>query len=307
MDCRRAVAAFLILLTASAAPLPLREAGWIAPDRRATALVAAPAECVSAAEQRDPAVRIGYVLFRDPLLLGGQAARAGLSCASCHRNGRSNPDFLFPGVSSGPGTADVTNALFGVRRGDGMFNPVPIPDLAAPGKVSRSVPGALEGFIRGLIVEEFDGPEPDPEALAGLSAYVRAVRAGPCRSAATVPVRLSDEVRTYALALDAAKRAQAQGSFPLAAQLAGAARAALGRIAERYGENEQAQLAALSRILAEYQQALRQRSGAVRAPTSRETASLFARLAAREPHSLYAAKRIANHLGRERTVTGLSR
>ncbi|MGF7473737.1 hypothetical protein WFJ45_23635, partial [Salmonella enterica subsp. enterica serovar Minnesota] len=71
--------------------------------------------------------RIGRAAFNSPLLLGGQAARAGLSCASCHRNGRGNPDFHFPGISGAPGTADVTASLLSSHRGDGQFNPKPIP------------------------------------------------------------------------------------------------------------------------------------------------------------------------------------
>jgi tetratricopeptide (TPR) repeat protein len=63
------------------------------------ALSAEPAECLvepAGAEARR-SVAIGRIAFRAPLLLGGQAARAGMSCATCHRNGRGNPDFLFPG------------------------------------------------------------------------------------------------------------------------------------------------------------------------------------------------------------------
>ena len=123
----------------------------------------------------DPAERarieVGRAAFRTPLLLGGQAARLGLSCESCHANGRGNPAFRFPGLSGAPGTADVTAPLMSARRGDEVFDPRPIPDLAAPGKVAR-VRGdpALGAFVRGLIVEEFDGREPPPAVLDGLVA-----------------------------------------------------------------------------------------------------------------------------------------
>lgn len=125
----------------------------------------------------------GEVLFNTPALLGGQAAKAGLSCASCHINGRTNPHFFVAGVSGKPGSADVTNSFFSALRGNGRFDPVPIPDLAQPGKVSRDEDKhALEPFIRNLIVEEFGGAEPSPATLQALSAYVRALRMpGPYR------------------------------------------------------------------------------------------------------------------------------
>ena len=140
MDHDRARQGVLIFaaagLLAAAAPAdpPIRAERWLAPAARLTALTREPAEClarpgsVSAAKS----IAIGRTAFRAPLLLGGQAARAGLSCSSCHRNGRGNPDFLFPGISGAPGTADVTASLLSSHRGDGIFNPRPIPDLAGP-------------------------------------------------------------------------------------------------------------------------------------------------------------------------------
>lgn len=167
--------------------LPLAEARWLAPGSLYRGLSREPAECF--APSSDPAARrraeIGRIAFRAPLLLGGQAARAGLSCAGCHRNGRGNPDFLFPGLSGAPGTADVTASLISHHRGDGRFNPVPIPDLGGPRgalKVSQDpADGRLEAFLRGLVVEEFDGPEPSAGVLTGLAAYVRALRPEACR------------------------------------------------------------------------------------------------------------------------------
>ncbi len=142
-------------------------------------------------------IRGGRALFATPTLLGGQAAKAGLSCASCHINGRDNPHFLLAGVSAGPGTADVTNSFFSAARGNGRFDPVAIPDLAKAGKVSRD-PGtrALETFIRNLIVEEFGGQEPTPAMLDALAAYVRAIR--PCRGEPRVARRLDDQLAAIA-------------------------------------------------------------------------------------------------------------
>src|SRR5262249_45738331 len=122
---------------------------------------------------------IGRIAFRAPLLLGGQAARVGLSCSSCHRNGRTNPDFHFPGVSGEPGTADVTTSILSSHRGDGTFNPKPIPDLAGdPAKriVTRDPRKPdLAKFIHGLITQEFDGPEPPRKVLLGIADYVRSI------------------------------------------------------------------------------------------------------------------------------------
>jgi hypothetical protein len=142
MDPGRALARFLnalplALLLGAAADgpgVPIREARWLAPGAVYQGLTREPSECF--ARPTDPAERrraeIGRAAFRTPLLLGGQAARAGLSCASCHRNGRGNPDFLFPGLSGPPGTADITASLMSSHRGDGRFNPKPIPTYLRP-------------------------------------------------------------------------------------------------------------------------------------------------------------------------------
>ena len=69
------------------------------------------------------------------------------------------------------------------KRGDGAFNPKAIPDLAGdPAKLKISRDPAkqdLQTFIHGLIVDEFDGPEPPPEVL-GRPDRLRP-RAVPCR------------------------------------------------------------------------------------------------------------------------------
>ncbi|HKT15803.1 MAG TPA: hypothetical protein VJR87_10415 [Allosphingosinicella sp.] len=240
MDRRRARASALIpillLAGASHAPdIPIREARWIAPDARYRQLTREPAECL--VMPRDQASRrsvaIGRSLFRAPLLLGGQAARAGMSCATCHRNGRGNPDFLFPGVSGARGTADVTSSLMSSRRGDQVANPKPIPDLGNPDgalKVSRDAQGrALEHFIHGLVVEEFDGAEPPPEALAALAAYVRALRPEGCRGRDR-PIRLAARLAEVDEAVDLARGSEG-GTRRL---LLAAARSTLGAIDERF-------------------------------------------------------------------------
>jgi hypothetical protein len=216
------------------ADFPLREARWTAPAALPRSLSWAPPECLR--PPRDPAearaVAIGRVAFRTPLLLGGQAARAGMSCATCHVNGRGNPDFVFPGLSGAPGTADVTASLMSSHRGDGIFNPKPVPDLAGPPaarKISRTAPGALEKFIHGLVAEEFDGPEPPPEVLAALAAYVRALEPGACRGG-PARVRLTDRLAE----IDAATALARTSDGETRRLLLAAARSTLGAVDERF-------------------------------------------------------------------------
>ncbi|WP_298469302.1 hypothetical protein [uncultured Erythrobacter sp.] len=170
----------------------LREEAWLSESGKMEALVSEPATLDADLERQveqlpDPAgmigsadwkdqLQVGTSLFKTPFLFGGQAAKAGLSCHSCHVNGRDNPHFQFPGVSGQPGTADITHSFFSASLGNGTFDPVPIPDLAEAGKVDRSPQSAeLEKFIRSIIVEEFAGEEPDEYVLASLATYTRAI------------------------------------------------------------------------------------------------------------------------------------
>jgi hypothetical protein len=232
------IAAIALPLAAAAdgRGVPIREARWLTPAALERALSAEPAECLvePAGAKVRRAVAIGRIAFRAPLLLGGQAARAGMSCATCHRNGRGNADFLFPGLSGPPGTADVTSSLMSSHRGDHVANPVPIPDLGGPPvrfKVSRDpADGALERFIHGLVTEEFDGPEPSPEVLAGLAAYVRALRPEGC-GRGDRPIRLEARLADVETAVDLARDSRGETRRLLLA----AARSTLGAIDERFG------------------------------------------------------------------------
>ena len=180
---------------------PIRAARWIAPGAdKARLLSEKPSECLAKAQTPELAyqVEIGRAAFNTPLLLGGQASRAGLQCESCHRGGRTNPQFFFPHVSGKPGTADVTTSVFSSHRGDGIDNPKPIPDLSGPRallKVSRDPKKPdLRNFIHGLVTQEFDGAEPPPAVMDGLAAYVRSLTPEACppvRSRADPPGRAS--------------------------------------------------------------------------------------------------------------------
>ncbi|MFN9928488.1 MAG: hypothetical protein ACK53I_16280, partial [Phenylobacterium sp.] len=207
---------------------------WLAPGADLTdALGREPAECLTT--PADPAlarsVEIGRAAFRDPLLLGGQAARAGLSCESCHAGGRDNPRFRFPRLSGAPGTADVTSSLFSRVRGNAVFDPKPIPDLAGPRTALKTTTEALPAFIRGLVVEEFDGAEPPAAVLTGLADYVAALDPAACPASREAPVTLAGHLSDARRALAAATTAP----YPqTSARMIGAARAALFQIDERY-------------------------------------------------------------------------
>jgi hypothetical protein len=266
LDRRRPLAAFAVALLAAvaaavaaagaagaadpAAPA-LREMRWLDPGlphpEVVRLLATEPAECLRM--PADPALQqsiaIGRAVFRTPLLLGGQAARAGVSCASCHRAGHGNRHFAFPGVSGAPGTADVTSSVFSTRRGDGIVNPRPIPDLVAdPPRVDRDpAKPDLRRFIRGLVVDEFDGLEPPAAVLDGLAAYVRAL-GGACGGDVA---RTADGEAGTALAAVAAAQQQLAVPDPAAAHLLiAAARSALGRLDERF-----AAVPAIGRLLAQ--------------------------------------------------------
>lgn len=187
-----------------------------------------PATCLDPAAEREAA--IGEALFNAPALLGGQAERAGLSCAGCHANGRRSAAFFLDGISAAPGTADISSSFFAVPRANAVFDPKPIPDLALPGKVSRDA-GALEPFLRGLIVEEFAGTEPSPAALAALTAYVRALRI--CSGLETEAKSLTSDLRLVFGSIDAAIAMLARGEGRSAEVLVKAARFRLGLIDER--------------------------------------------------------------------------
>ncbi|QUD87830.1 hypothetical protein [Phenylobacterium montanum] len=185
-------------------------------------------------------VEVGRAAFRTPLLLGGQAARAGIACDSCHQGGRRNPDFAFPGLSGAPGTADVTTALFSSHRDDGIDNPIPIPDLGGP-KVRLRIPqdpASLQHFIHGQVTEEFNGAEPPPAVLQGLAAYVRALDPGACPADERRALLAGDYAADAARAVRAAMAALEHKDAITAALMLEAARSRLGLIYERYDQPE---------------------------------------------------------------------
>jgi len=246
---KAALAALALAATAGAAsPHLLRAQVWTADDRAlAHDLTHAPRECVGALS---PQAEAGRALFRSPGLLGGPAARVGLSCNACHSNGRVNATFLLPELTDRAGTADVTSEWASKVRGDGVMNPRPIPDLVGVG--SRPTHGqhndpSLEHFVHSVIEEEFQGPPPSPQSFDDLMHYLRAL--DPQRCGGEVRIMLTDAANDVRRAVSAAQNADA----PTASALLLAAQDAVGRVVERLPETrfapQRAGLETLSRDL----------------------------------------------------------
>jgi hypothetical protein len=301
-----------------AATLPIRSARWIAPGAdKAKLLSEKPSECLAGAQTPDLAyqVEVGRAAFNTPLLLGGQASRAGLQCESCHRGGRANPQFFFPHVSGKPGTADVTTSVFSSHRGDRIDNPKPIPDLSGPRellKVSRDPKKSdLRNFIHGLVTEEFDGAEPPPTVMDGLAAYVRSLRPDACPSNPTAPIRMESVMADATRAMHAAEAAAVRKDGATAILMVASARTQLGLIYERYQApalaGERALLRDADLDLASIQNDLRKgdATAAMRlALWPGQAATLTAKLQANEDKSLFDPRQLAGAIHRARDRKG---
>ncbi len=275
----------------------LQALNWTAAGHERQVLLEQPATCLDPAAPAEAA--IGEAFFNAPALLGGQAERAGLSCAGCHTNGRRSAAFFLEGISGAPGTADISSSFFAVPRANAVFDPRPIPDLALPGKVARE-PAArvLAPFLRGLIVEEFSGAEPSPAALAALSAYVRALQV--CSEAESEGKSLASDLRLVRGSVDAAIAMLERGEIRTAGVLVKAARFHLGLIEERMAGKR---LASLRRRLLAASRELPALEGNAaelavwRERFERQTAPELVRA---EPLSLYNPRQVERWLARRR-------
>lgn len=228
-----ALAALAILGGADSGQLLVREQVWtttVGARDLAYALTHAPRECLSGKQSAQ--FGAGRALFRSPALLGGPAARTGLSCNACHANGRSNAHFLLPELTNRAGAADVTSEWSSRVRGDGVMNPVDIPDLA--GVATRTAFGqrrvpSLERFTHSVIIEEFQGAEPPAPAMALVLAYMRSLDLSAC-GAGDEPIALADAANDVHRALSSASTAS---DWPTTSLLIAAAQDAIGRIVER--------------------------------------------------------------------------
>ncbi len=121
-------------------------------------------------------IALGDLAFDSREIFGEPARSLGLSCNTCHNKGVTNPGFFVPGLSARPGTMDVSNSFFAPHANNGLYDPLDIPDLrgirfTAPyGRNGRF--DSLREFARNVIVNEFNGPEPDPLVLDAMVAYM---------------------------------------------------------------------------------------------------------------------------------------
>lgn len=236
---RRLFVLAALVFAGAAAPSTqlLREQAWTDPSGPpgrdlAYAMTHTPRECSIAPGEGIAQIEAGRALFRSPIVLGGPVARAGISCHACHSNGRVNERFLLPELTDRAGAADVTSEWASHVRGDGVMNPVDIPDLAGVGErtaLGHARDPSLEHFVHGVIVEEFQGAPPSPHAMDAMLVYLRSLRAETCRAGderVTFETAASDVRR----ALRAAELTDERATSSL---LLAAAQDAVGRIVER--------------------------------------------------------------------------
>ena len=159
-------------------------------------------------------VALGNLAFASPLILGDPARRAGVACATCHRNGDANPAFFIPGLSDRPGGLAVVNGVFNPRADNGLHRHIDIPSLRGVrflgtyGRDGRTA--SLAEFTRTVIVGEFAGPEPAPRLVDAIVAYMQQIDLLP-------NPRLAPDGRLTAAAGDAARRGEALFGRPFAA------------------------------------------------------------------------------------------
>jgi len=199
-------------------------------------LTSTPPECVLNAESDQ--VRLGRIAFNSPRLLGGQAARMGLSCASCHPAGRRSDGFFIPQISDRPGHADVTHSILSSKGGNRVFNPSRIPDLADPKnlKISdRNSQAFREQLIR-LIEIEFDG-QPAPTTLfEALRVYLRNTNIEHCADPhLRRPKKLLDDWQAVLHGLDLIENSIVNNQPQTLNFLVAATRSQLGIIYRRFG------------------------------------------------------------------------
>ena len=127
-------------------------------------------------ESETALIAVGDMAFDSAYLFGDPMQSLGMSCNTCHNKSITNPNLFVPGLSTRKGTFDVTNSFFAPHANNGVFDPLDVPDLrgirfTAPyGRNGRIA--SLREFVRNVIVNEFNGPEPDPVVLDGLLAYM---------------------------------------------------------------------------------------------------------------------------------------
>jgi cytochrome c peroxidase len=129
--------------------------------------------------KRSYLLNLGDLLFSSPAIFGGVARQAGVSCETCHQQGHNNPKLFIPGLSSGPGTFDVSGPLFNPKADNGVLDAVTPPSLRG---AKYPAPYAHDGrfaslrdFIRNAIVNEFAGAQPSAQVVDALEAFVKKI------------------------------------------------------------------------------------------------------------------------------------
>jgi len=129
-----------------------------------------------ARERETPLISLGAAAFNSAFMFGEPARTLGVSCNTCHDKSGNNPQFFVPGLSHQPGSVDVTNGFFAPHANNAVFDSLDIPDLrgirfSAPyGRNGRFE--SLREFVRNVITNEFNGPEPDPVLLDAIVLYM---------------------------------------------------------------------------------------------------------------------------------------
>jgi hypothetical protein len=263
--------------SAEDSPLPIDDLKWLDHEADLVAeLTRLPAECIERVEDESDPTRVillelGRIAFRSPMLLGGLAARSGMSCDTCHPNGHARPTFFIEGVSGAPGSADVTAGIFSQSRDDGEFNPLPIPSLVDVGSKSsfgRMAPmNDLDDFLHAVIVDEFQGQVPSPNVKKGLLVYLNALRSSACPTpAAYEKIDLERAIHNVESSLDVLEWALDAEDTASAVFVLIALKSALGRIYQRFPaeKSEREELVEVSRSLSRLRSTLANRPGDAR-------------------------------------------
>lgn len=239
-----ALVAILLALTpfAAAAQTATGEIRWLPPGSETAAdLLERPRE---QADRGGFYVELGRLAFRSPLILGGNARRAGLSCDSCHVNGHGNARFFVPGLSDAPGRIDVSHSLWNPLAEDSIANPKAIPDLHGV-QTKHRLGGdgrftSVREFARHAIVVEFAGDEPAPWLLDALVAYLQALAPVPAGSDAAEPVTLAGDLAAIARHVEVLERVLADEQTGPADRIIDMIRSRFGPVHARFPDSETA-------------------------------------------------------------------
>jgi hypothetical protein len=171
-------------------PLP-KQLSWLAKDVNLIKALQSPSECINTNIHNqilNQQIILGRLAFQSPALLGGQAARKGLSCESCHNSARGNSYFFIENISSHRGTADVSESFFSSTGGNDVFMPVPIPDLAdySQMEIIDRTSAAFRKKIIQLVTVEFDGQMPSAKILDAIQFYLVSIEKKHCDNPAAV-------------------------------------------------------------------------------------------------------------------------